>query len=191
MGVKVKLEGEFDQSAQLLILNHQSILDIISVESIHPQNLCWVSKKEITEYFYFGHINKAPRMISVDREDKAGLVKLFADVKDRLSTDRPIVIFPEGTRGRRPELLQFKPGAKMIAEKLGLRVQPIIVVDSAAFLNSKHFSLNGTGKLRLGGLTIVALPSFVPQKGSAWFEETREKIQGVLNEKRSQFICNA
>ena len=180
-GVRVELEGEFDSEARLLMLNHQSMLDIISVETIHPQDLCWVSKKEITDYPYYGHINKAPRMISVDREDKVGLVKLLADVKDRVSKNRPIAIFPEGTRGKEPEMLAFKPGAKMIAEKLGLKVQPVVVVNSAGYLNPNHFSLLGKNSLRNDALKIVALPAFVPQKGTNWFEETREKMQAVLS----------
>ena len=168
-GIRVEVEGEFDTDARLLMLNHQSMLDIISVETIHPQDLCWISKKEITDYPYYGHINKAPRMISVDREDKAGLVKLIADVKDRLSNDRPIAIFPEGTRGKGPEMLSFKPGAKMIAEKLGLKVQPVVVVNSAGFLSKKHFSLNGDSALRSDPLKIVILPAFLPQKLPAGF----------------------
>jgi len=178
LGIKIKLEGSFDPEARLLIVNHQSMLDIISVEAVHELDLCWVSKKEITDYPYYGHINKAPKMISVDREDKAGLVKLLADVKDRLADNRPIVIFPEGTRGKKAELLPFKPGAKMIAEKLGLKVQPIVVVDSARFVSAKKGA-------SCGELEIVVLPSFVPQKGSEWFEQCREQIQEVLNSKRA------
>ncbi len=181
IGTKVRVDGEFDTNAQLLIVNHQSMLDIISIEAVHPQNLCWVSKKEITEYPYYGHINKAPKMISVDREDKAGLVKLFADVKDRLADNRPVVIFPEGTRGKELQLLPFKPGAKMIAEKLGLRIQPIVVVDSAGFLNPNHFSLATLSK---NELVIIPLESFVPQKGDDWYEEVRNKIQSELDKRR-------
>jgi 1-acyl-sn-glycerol-3-phosphate acyltransferase len=178
LGVKIKLEGSFDPEAKLLIMNHQSMLDIIAVEAVHELDLCWVSKKEITDYFYYGHINKAPKMISVDREDKVGLIKLLADVKDRVSQGRPVVIFPEGTRGKKTELLPFKPGAKMIAEKLGLKVQPVVVVDSARFLSPK-------GGVACGDLEIIVLPSFIPQKGTEWFEQCRAHIQEVLDVKRT------
>jgi 1-acyl-sn-glycerol-3-phosphate acyltransferase len=180
LGIKIKLEGSFDPEAKLLIINHQSMLDIISIEAVHELDLCWVSKKEITDYFYYGHINKAPKMISVDREDKVGLVKLLADVKDRVSQGRPIAIFPEGTRGKKSELLPFKPGAKMIGEKLSLKVQPIVVVDSARFLSSKRGAACGL-------LEIVALPSFVPQKGVEWFDQCRIDIQEELDKKRARY----
>ena len=184
-GIKVKIEGSFDKSAKLLILNHQSMLDIISVETLHDANLCWVSKKEITDYFYYGHINKAPHMISIDREDKTGLVKLLTEAKDRLSKNRPIVIFPEGTRGKNSQMLPFKVGAKMLAEKLELRVQPIVVVDSARFLDQKHFARGEKLHESSEMLTIVAMPSFVPQKGSDWLNETRANMQSILDEKRA------
>lgn len=182
-GIKIKLEGEFDETAKLLILNHQSMLDIISVESVHTLDLCWVSKKEITDYFYYGHINKAPKMISVDREDKTGLMKLLADAKDRLSTGRPLAIFPEGTRGKEQTMLPFKAGAKMVAEKLGLKVQPVVVVDSAKFLTVNHFSLKNS-PVDDNILEIVILPSFIPEKGSNWFEDTRESMQAILESRR-------
>ena len=67
LGIKLEFEGELDESCDMLLLNHQSLLDIIVIEYIHSRDLAWVAKKEIADLFFFGHIIKAPRMISVDR----------------------------------------------------------------------------------------------------------------------------
>ncbi len=93
LGIKLEEEGSLDETCDMVILNHQSLLDIIVMEYIHSKNLAWVAKKEITDLPFFGHIIKAPRMISIDRENKAGLVKLLRESKDRLSKGRPIAIF--------------------------------------------------------------------------------------------------
>lgn len=58
LGIKLKEEGKLDESCDLLILNHQSLLDIIVMEYIHSRNLAWVAKKEITDLPFFGHIIK-------------------------------------------------------------------------------------------------------------------------------------
>ena len=97
LGIKLETEGTLDESCDMVLMNHQSLLDIIVIEYIHGRDLAWVAKKEISDLFFFGHIIKAPRMISVDRENKAGLIKLLSDVKNRLEIGRPIAMFPEGT----------------------------------------------------------------------------------------------
>ena len=137
LGIKLEQVGKLDESCDMVVLNHQSLLDIIVMEYIHPRNLAWIAKKEITDLVFFGHIIKAPRMISVDREDKAGVIKLLKDCKDRLSQGRPIAVFPEGTRSTGKRMLSFKPGAKMIANKFNLKVQPAIIINTREILDSK------------------------------------------------------
>ena len=117
LGIKIETEGKLDDSCDMVLMNHQSLLDIIVIEHIHNRDLAWVAKKEIADLFFFGHIIKAPKMISVDRENKAGLIHLLKEAKDRLDKKRPIAMFPEGTRSDGTKMLSFRPGAKMIANK--------------------------------------------------------------------------
>lgn len=59
--IKVRVEGEFDTSAQVVILNHQSYLDVIFLEAFYPGDLCWVAKKELGDLFSMGMRSKHPR----------------------------------------------------------------------------------------------------------------------------------
>ena len=120
LGITLEIEGEEDPNAQMQLMNHQSVLDIVLFEYLHSRDLAWIAKLEIANIPWFGHIVKAPNMILVERESKKSLVKLIKDSKDRLSQNRPIGIFPEGTRTNGKKLLKFKAGAKMIAEKFDL-----------------------------------------------------------------------
>ena len=140
LGIKLEIEGNKDESCDMYFMNHQSLLDIIVIEHIHNKDLAWVAKKEISELLFFGHIIKAPRMISIDRENKVGIINLLKDVKDRLSKGRPIAMFPEGTRGDGTSMLKFKSGGSMIANKLGLKVQPVVVINTRAILDSKKLT---------------------------------------------------
>ena len=47
-------------------------------------------------------------MISIDRENKAGIINLLKEAKDRLDKGRPIAMFPEGTRSDGKSMLSFK-----------------------------------------------------------------------------------
>ena len=118
--VKAQVQGELDPSAQILIMNHQSFMDVIYFEAIHPNNLCWIAKKE--------------------------LVHLLKEAKNRLENGRMLCIFPEGTRSKGKErLLPFKSGAKFLVEHFGLKVQPVVLANTRKCLNLEKMEfLNST-----------------------------------------------
>ncbi|RXK13425.1 1-acyl-sn-glycerol-3-phosphate acyltransferase [Halarcobacter mediterraneus] len=176
LGIKFQIEGELDDSCDMVIMNHQSLLDIIVMEHLHNKHLAWVAKKEITDLFFFGHIIKAPQMISVDRENKAGIIHLLKEAKDRLSKGRPIAMFPEGTRSDGKHMLKFKPGAKMIANKLNLRVQPAIILNTKKILDSRRV------KQEPGIVKVIYLKPVQAQKGTTWFEDLEEEMNRVFKE---------
>ncbi|WP_320035921.1 lysophospholipid acyltransferase family protein [Halarcobacter sp.] len=178
LGIKLEQVGKLDESCDMVVLNHQSLLDIIVMEYIHPRNLAWIAKKEITDLVFFGHIIKAPRMISVDREDKAGVIKLLKDCKDRLSQGRPIAVFPEGTRSTGKRMLSFKPGAKMIANKFNLKVQPAIIINTREILDSKSL------KQKPGKVKVIYLDPVQADKKTDWFEKLEEDMNRVFNEEK-------
>jgi 1-acyl-sn-glycerol-3-phosphate acyltransferase len=175
IGYKLKVKGTPDLDAKLVLMNHQSLLDIVVLEGVYPKNLAWVAKKEIAQMTFFGQILTLPKMIILDREDKRkSLVKLFKDVKDRLANGRVISMFPEGTRGDGKKLLPFKSGAKLIAEKLDLKVQPIVIVNTRAIVDSQNFVANK------GNITLVYLDTIDPKDDPAWFDNLHEKMQETL-----------
>jgi 1-acyl-sn-glycerol-3-phosphate acyltransferase len=176
LGVDLKIEGKIDNSADIYILNHQSLLDIILLESISKRDIAWVAKKEIAKLPLYGHILKAPNMIIVDRESKTGLVKLFKDVKNRLKSNRPVAIFPEGTRGDGKSLRKFRAGAKSIAQKLNLKVQPVVIINSREVLDSQKFSASS------GEVKVIFLDSIDDfESNLQWYSDTHTKMQEVLD----------
>ena len=180
LGIKVEMVGEIDMSCDMVMINHQSLLDIVVIEYLHEKNLAWVAKKEISDIFFFGHIIKAPRMISIDREDKSGIVTLMKETKNRLSEGRPIAIFPEGTRGSGKKISKFKFGAKMVANKYKLRVQPIVLLNTRKILDSK--TLEATP----GTVKVICLEPIQADRKTEWFTEAEDNMREVLNKELNQ-----
>ena len=174
LGIKLKEVGKMDESCDMVIMNHQSLLDIIVIEYIHNRNLAWVGKKEISDMFFFGHIMKAPQMISIDREDKKGIITLLKEAKDRVSKGRPIAMFPEGTRNDGRSMFEFKPGAQMVANKLGLKVQPLIILNTKKILDSKKLIQTP------GEVTVIYLDPVQADRKTDWFKQTEQKMNEVL-----------
>ena len=175
-GYKLEVIGDFKDEANILLINHQSMLDIIVLEEVHPKNLCWIAKAQIGKIPIIGKILSLPKMIAVERENKHSLIKLLKEAKDRVENGRVLAIFPEGTRSQTNKLLPFKGGAKMLVEKLNLKVQPIVIVGSDA-LKVKEFSF------KKADIKIFCL-DLVDTSKENWLETTRESMQKVLDENR-------
>ncbi len=173
--VKLEVIGKPDPKAKMLLLNHQSVADIVIMEAIYPADLAWVAKKEIGNIPFFGHILDYPEMISIDREDRKSLIQLIRDVKDRLKKGRVIAIFPEGTRGEGKKLLKFKAGAKIVADKLNLLVQPAVFIGTINVFDSKNFLAN------FERVKLVYLDPIDPKSDPNWYENLREKMQNILD----------
>ncbi len=176
LGITLDIHGEVDPNATMQIMNHQSVIDIVVFEYLHAKDIAWVAKKEIADIPWFGHILKAPNMIIIERENKSSLIKLIKDTKKRLNDNRPIAIFPEGTRSDGKKMRKFKAGTKMIAEKYNLLVQPVIIVGTRNILDSQNL-LQKSGVVK-----IIYLPSVQAVRKTPWYEETEEKMRKVFDE---------
>ncbi|PAF41735.1 lysophospholipid acyltransferase family protein [Helicobacter sp. 11S03491-1] len=172
--IKIEKIGDFDRSATLIVMNHQSYSDIICLEGFHPDNICWVAKKELGEIPFYGYALRGPEMILIDREDKKGLTFLFKEAKKRLDQHRPLIIFPEGTRSKGGEkFLPFKLGAKILAEKFNLKIQPIVLVNTRKIYSSQPLE-SASNVARM-----VIMDTFMPENGSNWYERLESQMQEV------------
>ena len=182
LGIKLEIEGNLDESCDLILINHQSMLDIIVMEHLHSRNIAWVAKKEITDLFFFGHIIKAPRMISIDRENKAGLIHLLSEVKDRLSKGRPIAMFPEGTRSDGTYIGEFKAGAKMLGNKFNLKVQPVVMFNTRNIVNSQKM------EAAPGVVKVIYLEPIVASKDTSWYEDCEKNMKEVFEKEYKNYV---
>ncbi len=183
IGGKVIKEGIRDPDADMVLMNHQGIIDIVSMECIEHTHMRWVAKKELFDTPWFGNILKRGDMISIDRQSRAGLLRLLKDAKETVETKgRAIAIFPEGTRTDKQKLLSFKAGASMIAKKLKLRVQPVAITGSKLLLNEHNKTAhNSTVK-------IIYLPAFdVDTAGEDWYKKVADDIQEAIDIEKEKY----
>jgi len=178
MGGRLEQIGTVDPDANLIVMNHQGIIDIVGMEALQTAHHRWVAKRELFEALWFGNILKKSDMISIDRESRAGLLKLIKDVRESIEVKhRAVAIFPEGTRAKDQELLSFKAGTKFIAKKLNLRVQPVVITGSKQLLN-EHIRTGSNATVRY-----IYLPAFnVSEASDDWYEQLRNDMQKVIDD---------
>ncbi len=172
-----EVKGEEDPAAQMYLINHQSDLDIGILETISKKDLSWVAKKELFDVPFFGLAMSMPEDIPIERKSKTSLIRLLKNAKDRLNKGRVITMFPEGTRSRDGKMLPFKSGAKVVADKYQLRVQPIVLIQTAKYYDIKRFYYSP------GTITVVFMDSFIADKeNDNWLNELRIKMQKVYDD---------
>jgi 1-acyl-sn-glycerol-3-phosphate acyltransferase len=169
----------------MFLVNHQSDIDIGIMETITSANLAWVAKKELFNIPFFGLVLRLPNDIAVERESKTSLVTMIKDCKERLDDGRVVTIFPEGTRSESGTMLPFKAGAKMVADKYALRVQPVVLIATSKYFSNKQYNFSP------GTVTAIFLESFVADRGDPdWLNNTQMKMQKVYDNEFSNHPRN-
>jgi len=174
---KITVEGSLDTEAQMLIGNHTHNLDIPLMETIIEEKLIWIAKKELGEIPVIKYMLTKTDMILVDRSDRKSIIKTIKEVKDRIKKGLKVVVFPEGTRNKTnpTKMLPWKKGVKGIAEKLNLKVQPFVIINLPFAFKKNPF------RIEKQEIKIIFLESFYPKDNPNWYEETREKMQKILD----------
>ncbi len=141
-GTRVTVKGEENiptDKAVLYVGNHQSYYDIILTYPRVKGLTGYVAKKEMLRYPILRKWMKYLHCSFLDRSDiKEGLKTILGCI-DMVKAGTSIFIFPEGTRNKNDEeLLPFHEGSFKIAEKGGVPIVPVTIVNSAEIFEN-HF----------------------------------------------------
>jgi len=183
LGGKIVTNGKRDNDADMFVMNHQGIIDIIAIEAAENTDLRWVAKKQLFDAPWFGYLLKLPKMIEVDRENKSGLIKLLRDAKEtKEKTNRVIAIFPEGTRTNKQKLLNFKGGTRVISNKLNLSIQPIIITNSKLLLN-EHNRTAHSATVHINYLETFTVES----NDKEWYNSLQKRMQVAIDNEYNKY----
>lgn len=138
----------------ILIANHQSVLDVLTMSYVWPENCVMFLKKSLIFLPGFNFCTYLANSIYVNRFNKNDAHKSLEQVTDTiLQKKRKVWIYPEGTRGSGDELLPFKKGAFIVASHAKVPIVPVVVTSYKNFYNLADF------KFDYGGHVIIeALP---------------------------------
>lgn len=134
-GVNLIVRGKENiplDTAVLYVGNHRSYFDIVLTLSIFPRVTGYVAKLEMRKWPLLNLWMKNIHCLFLDRDNiKEGLktiLKGAEEVKNGIS----LCIFPEGTRNKVDDtFLPFHDGSFKIAERGGVPVVPMVIINSA------------------------------------------------------------
>jgi len=112
------------------VSNHQGALDPFVVLSVMPVPVTAVSKIENSKIPFVSGWFKALEVVWLDRSNLRSSLKMVGEVADKLKEGRNVVIFPEGTRSKGPEMGEFKAGSLKPAYIAKATIVPITLMNT-------------------------------------------------------------
>ena len=122
---------------------HQSLLETFILQA-PLQYPIFILKKELLKIPVFGWYLKKIGSISINRnkttKENLGFFEIISSkIK---SSNRPLIIFPQGTRLMPNEKLPFKKGTARIYEELKIKCQPVAINSGCVWPKEGYVKLN-------------------------------------------------
>ena len=131
LSVKISIKGKeniINNKKFFIAASHQSMFETFYLQTIFNSPV-FILKKELLLIPIFGWYLKKIGSISIKRnkitKDNLGF---FNDISQMIKkSNRPLIIFPQGTRVPPSERPSFKKGASRIYEELNITCQPVAI----------------------------------------------------------------
>ncbi len=180
MGISIEIRGKENilGGGVLIAGKHLSTLDTIAPFTVlnFP---AFIFKNELFKMPIFGWYLKTSGMIGIDRDGAMAALKAMVKVANqRLAENRPIIIFPEGTRQELGAPTDYKSGVAAIYGLLGVPCVPM------ALNTGVHWPAHGLGRTP-GKVVFEFLPAIEPGLKR---QEFMERLEGAIETKTNELI---
>ncbi|XP_072936229.1 putative 1-acyl-sn-glycerol-3-phosphate acyltransferase acl-2 [Epargyreus clarus] len=171
------LENVDDSRGAVILLNHQSSLDLYVLAVLWPlMARCTVVSKRSLQYLVpFGTAAWMWGTVFIDRGASSARSVLNKQSEAVKEHKRKLLLFPEGTRHSGERLLPFRKGAFHVAMDAGAPIQPV-VVSKYHFLDSKRHRF-GSGDIIITILPLIETEGLEKESISAVMESAQSKMQ--------------
>jgi len=106
IGLRVEVQGQPPMPPFILVSNHLSYVDIVTLMSVLPA--VFVAKSEVAGWPLLGQLSRVASTIFVDRQNRKDVVRVNADIDRILARGEGLIMFPEGTSSRGRDVLPFR-----------------------------------------------------------------------------------
>ncbi len=141
MGIPLSVKGveRLPKERAILVFNHASYVDAVTVAAVLPGEPVYIVKSELSRQIFVGSLLRRLGAVFVDRYDLTGGLADTANATELARAGRLLVIFPEGTFTRQSGLLEFFTGAFKIASEAGVPVYPGVLRGTRSILRSDQW----------------------------------------------------
>lgn len=164
----------------VVVGNHQHNMDIMVASEVFSYRIISLGKKEIGFLPFFGQIFWLSGNILIDRGNKEKAMKTMKAIEAYVHAKKVgIVIFPEGHRNQKEELLPFKKGAFYTAVNCQI---PIVMFCVSQY--ARHMDLNkwNSGKIYINILPPISTKGLTEKDIPELMERVRKELSEGIKE---------
>ncbi|MGF1624856.1 MAG: lysophospholipid acyltransferase family protein [Alphaproteobacteria bacterium] len=181
LGHQVRGRANLPPPPFMLAAKHQSAWETLALPTIVSRP-SFVLKRSLYKIPVFGWYLKAAGMIGIDRRAGASaLRRMIREGRQAAAEDRPIVIFPEGTRTAPGESRPFHVGITALYDGLAIPVVPVA-------LNSGVYWPKDALAKRPGRIVLEILPPIPPGLPRAEFNR---RLHDAINDQSNRLVAEA
>jgi 1-acyl-sn-glycerol-3-phosphate acyltransferase len=174
------------ETSYVIIVNHQSLLDIPVLHEGLPLDVRWLAKKELFAIPFFRLCMKRAGHIRLDRQNKGAAILAVRRAAHNISGGVCAAVFAEGTRSRDGNLLPFKAGGFLLAMDADVPILPVVIAGTGRILPRDSIRVT-PGQARLRVLPPVQTHGLNPVKDRKdLMESVRGMIQNALREENER-----
>ena len=172
MRIKITGRNNIDNSqSYVVVVNHQSAMDIIALYGWLGIDFRWVMKQEIRKVPFLGYACYRVGHVYIDRKNQSAAIQSLEVAKERVHSGTSVLFFPEGTRTSSSALKPFKKGAFNLAIEYQIPIVPTTYYDCKR-LFSWDFFKGSPGTFR------VKQHAFIDTKGM----NVKDDMINLMNE---------
>ena len=173
------LENLPEESGYMLYANHQGMFDVLAIAATVKHPIAAVLKKELYNVPLLHQIAVCTHSFSMDREDVRQSLTVIQGVTEEVKKGRNYLIFPEGTRSKNNQMLEFHGGSFRCATKSKCPIVPIALIDSYKVLDEKG---SKPITMQLHYLKPIYFEEYQGMKPAEVAELVKSRIQEKINE---------
>lgn len=160
--------------------NHQGLYDVLAIIEACPVPVSVVAKKEIKDIQFLRQVIACMKGYLLDRDDVRQAMKIITSVSEEVKKGRNYLIFAEGTRSKKGNIIQdFKGGSFKAATKAKCPIVPVALIDSF-----KPFDTNTISPVtvQVHFLPPLYYDDYQKMKTNEIADLVQERIQKTINE---------
>ena len=177
--IRVKTEGKKHidpKQSYVFLANHQGYFDIFLIYGYLGHNFKWMMKEYLRKMPFIGIACEKSRQIYVG-DSISSIQRTVQQAQQTLRGGMSMMIFPEGTRTYDGRMGEFKRGAFMLANEIGLPIVPITINGSFDIFSRKAWSVS-PGTLRM----TVHAPITSEQREGVPTKKLMKKVFDIIND---------
>lgn len=187
LGIKFTLTNAWpftEDEARVVIVNHQSTLDLIWFSALTPNRLGAVGKRELAWVPIMNLAWWALRFFYIDRSDNESAIRTMnMAAENTVLHRRSVSLSPEGTRSKDGRILPFKKGVFHLALAGRLPIYPVIVCGATEAM-PKHTLFAYPHPISVRFLPPISTKDWDPELLDQHIDKVRETMMVAYEELR-------